>query len=155
MVLFMMKALKPFWIYWGLLTTGCILFYSIPMMSLLLFLILPVMLVIIPVWFVIVYLIGDAVSLKGSFDKIIQRIGISLLCTFLTVIPFPVVSWICDSMTWDHFYLTSLIGNFNDRPLWIVFAIHFFAFWIGEEMGHLAVKAEKEGHNKPENEEQH
>jgi hypothetical protein len=98
----MMKALMPFWIYWGLLATGCILFFAIPIMSLLL---------------------------------------------------FPVISWICDSVTWNHFHLTSLIRNFNDRPLWLVFAVHFFAFWIGAEIGHAALE-DKSEHNKPEEEQQ-
>lgn len=149
----MMKALMPFWIYWGLLATGCILFFAIPIMSLLLFLVLPMLLVIIPTWFVIVYLIGDAVSRRGNFDKIIQRIAMSLLCSFLTIMLFPVISWICGSVTWNHFPLTSLIRNFNDRPLWLVFAVHFFAFWIGAEIGHAALE-DKSEHNKPEEEQQ-
>lgn len=147
----MIKALIPFWIYWGLLVLGYLFFLYMP---LLFFLVLPMLLVIIPIWFVIVYLIGDAVSRRGNFRKISIRIGVSLLCSFFTIMLFPVSSWIYDTMQWDKFNLASLIRNFNEKPLWIMFAVHFFAFWTGEEMGHMAAKADEEAHNEPKAEEQ-
>lgn len=141
----MLKALIPFWIYWSLLVLGCILFFYMP---LLLFLFLPVMLVIIPTWLVIVYLIGDAVSKRGNLDKIRKRIALSFLCSFLTMILFPVGLWISDIIQWGHFSFSSLIRNFHDRTLWILFAIHFGVFWIGEEIGYAAVRANAEGNDK-------
>lgn len=146
----MIKALIPFWIYWGLLVLGCILFFCIPILPLILFIFLPMLLVIIPVWMVIVYLIGNAVSREGRINRISQRFVLSFLCSFLTIMLFPVGSWIYDGVQWDKFYLDSLIENFHDKPLWIMFAIHFFIFWIGEEMGNLAAKADREENNKPE-----
>ena len=140
----MLKALMPFWIYWGLLVLICILFLYMP---LLFFPFLPMLLVLVPAWFIVVYLIGDAVSRTGILNRITKRIGVSFLCSFFTILILPVGLWIEESIEWDKFYLDSLLNSFRDKSLWIIFAIHFFTFWIGEEMGNLAAKADEDKNN--------
>lgn len=133
----MKEALKPFWIYWGILFAGCILFFIYPVLFII---VLPVLLVIIPLWFGVVYMVGNAVQLRSGFDKISGRIAMAVLCTFLTVMIFPVCSWVDDIVKWNNFQLGSFANNFKDMTFWIAAFIHFLAFWIGEETGRLRDK---------------
>lgn len=130
----MLKTLKAFWIYWGLLVLGCIVFFLYPLLFIV---ILPMLLILIPIWIIVVYLIGNAVQRQSNTEKISKRIFLSLLCSFLTVLIFPVCSWVNDIVTWKKLYLDSFLGNFSDMSFWIMFAIHFLAFWAGEEIEHL------------------
>lgn len=95
------------------------------------------LLVLIPIWIIVVYLIGNAVQRKSNTEKISKRIAFSLLCSFLTVLIFPVCSWINDIVTWKKLFLDSFLRNFTDMSFWIMFVIHSLAFWAGEEIEHL------------------
>ena len=95
------------------------------------------LLFLIPVWIIVVYLIGNAVQKKSDLEKISQRIVFALFCSFLTTLIFPVCSWINDIVTWKKLYLDSFLRNFTDMSFWIMFAIHSLAFWAGEEIEHL------------------
>lgn len=123
--------LKPFWIYWGILISGCILFFICPLVFVVF---LPLLLIIILIWLVIVYMIGAAVQQRSGFDKIYKRIALSALCSCLVVVIFPVCSWIYDTVKWNELRLESFINNFKDLYLWILFALHFSSFWLGEEI---------------------
>ena len=43
----------------------------------------------------------------------------------------------------DRFHLESLVKNFEDAFLWIMFIIHFLAFWLGEEIKYLSGREPK------------
>lgn len=135
-----MYDLKPFLIYWGVLVLACVLFFICPLLGIL---ILPMLLIIIPVWLIIVYMIGNAVQRKSGLKQIRKRIVLSLLCAFLTTMIFPVGLWIYDAVKWNEFHLDSLIKNFEDMFLWIMFTIHFLAFWLGEEIEYLSNREHK------------
>lgn len=130
----MKEALRPFWIYWGVLFAGCILFFVCPILFIV---VLPVIFIVIPLWFSVVYMIGNAVQLRSGFDKISKRIAVSVLCTFLTVMIFPACLWVSDVVKWNDLQLDSFVNYFKDTVFWIAFFIHFFAFWLGEEMGRI------------------
>ena len=95
------------------------------------------LLVFIPIWIIVVYRIGSAVQKKSGSEKIRKRIALALFCSFLTVLIFPVCTWINDIVTWKKLYLDSFLGNFTDMSFWIMFAIHSLAFWAGEEIEHF------------------
>lgn len=137
----MCKALLPFWLYWGVLVCGCLLIFLCP---LLLFLILAMALLLVPVWLIIVYLVGNAVQRRSYLNRPDKRIALSFFCSLLTVLIFPVCSEIYDIIQWRTFHLSSFTAAFRDPVFRILFALHFFAFWTGEEMGRLAEKAEQE-----------
>ncbi len=44
---------------------------------------------------------------------------------------FPVGVWIYDAVKWNEVHLESLVKNFEDAFLWIMFIIHFFSFLAG------------------------
>ena len=129
----MLKALTPFWIYWGILIAGCILFFYIPLVF---FIFLPMLLVIIPVWALIVYQIGKAVQKKSGFEKMSSRILLSLFCTALTILIFPACSFVYDTIQWNRIHPGSFTNNFKDRAFWIISAVHFLIFWAAEESIH-------------------
>lgn len=79
----MLKALTPFWIYWGILIAGCILFFYMPLVF---FIFLPMLLVIIPVWALIVYQIGKAVQKKSGFEKMTPSNGTAFILALLPII---------------------------------------------------------------------
>ena len=130
-----MRALKPFWIYWGILMLGCILFFIFP---LILFVFFSVMILILPLWFVTVYLIGMGVQKRSRLPKAAQRMVLAFLCSLVSVLIFPMVSWIYDILRWHTIHIGSLIQSLNDWSLWIVFAVHSAAFWAGEETERLS-----------------
>lgn len=142
----MMRGLKPFWIYWGALIILCILFFIWP---LLFFVFLPVLLIIVSIGIGIVYMVGNAVQLRSGSDKIVKRIVLSAICTFLTVMIFPVCSWVYDAVRWNDLQLDSFANNFRDRTFWIAAFVHFLTFWIGEETGRIrdreVLNSEQEG----------
>ena len=137
----MIKTLIPFLVYWGVLVLGCILFFVCP---LLFFIMLPTLLVIVPVWFIVVYLIGNMVQQKSRLEGIGKRIILAFLCSALTIMIFPVGSGIYDILQWNKLHLISFINGFKDMFLWGVFAVHFLIFWIGEEVGHVATKGNED-----------
>lgn len=130
----MKEALKPFWVYWGILFAGCILFLICPLLFII---VLPVLLIIIPLWFGVVYMIGNAVQIRSGADRISRRMALAVLCTFLTVMIFPVCTWVDDIVRWKGLQLGSFVNNFKDMIFWIVSFIHFLVFWIGEETGRM------------------
>lgn len=130
-------ALLPFFIYWGVLVAVCIAFLACPVLFIV---ILPLLLVVVPLWLIAVYLIGDAVQRRSRLEGAARRMALSLLCSFLAIAVCPVGFWLYDAVKWNTFEVSSLVGNFNDRPLWIIFALHVLMFWAGEEIGHTATK---------------
>ncbi len=138
-------ALKPFWIYWGTLVGGCMLFLICPV---LLFVILPVILIMIPIGLIIIYFVGIKVQQRSRLNKVSQRIVLAFGCSFLIMAIFPVFFWVYDIVKWNEFHISSLIDNFRDRILWIEFVLNFFAFWIGEEIGRITHTAEGAAENK-------
>ena len=131
----LIRALKPFWIYWGLLVFGCIVFFMFP---LILFVFFSVIILILPLWFVTVYLIGMGVQKRSRLPKVAQRMVLAFLCSLVSVLVFPAGLWIDDILRWHTIHIDSLIRSLNDWPLWIVFAVHSAAFWAGEETEHLS-----------------
>lgn len=127
------KTLKPFWIYWGVLVFGCIVFFLYPLLFIVF---LPMLLFLIPLWIIVVYLIGNAVQRNSQSPDIRKRIFLSFFCSLFTVLIFPVGAWIYDIIRWNKFYFDSFLRNFTDKSFWIIFIIHFFVFWIGEESKH-------------------
>lgn len=133
----MLGALLPFFIYWGVLVAVCIAFLACPVLFIV---ILPVLLVIVPLWLIVAYLVGDAVQRRSGLPGAGRRLALSLLCSFLTISICPVGFWLYDAVEWRTFAISSLTGGFGDRLLWIAFALHALAFWAGEEIGHIAMK---------------
>ncbi|MDE5910001.1 MAG: hypothetical protein K2H52_14850 [Lachnospiraceae bacterium] len=134
----MIDAFKPFFIYWTILILGCILFFLCPLV---LFLFFPLLIIIIPTWAVIVYLIGNSVQQRSDLKGIGKRITASLLCSFLPTIILPIGFLLEDVIKWGTLHFK----YFTDPSLWITFAIHLFIFFIGMQTAHLMTKTD---HNK-------
>ncbi len=128
----MSGALRPFWIYWGVLMAGCILFFICP---LLIFLFFPVAFIAAALWLVIVYIVGNAVQRRSGLEKMSRRLALAFVCSFSVIMIFPVCSWVYELFKWNELRLSSLLNNFKDAVFWIGFVLHFFCFWIGEEVG--------------------
>ena len=131
----MIAAFKPFFIYWTILILGCILFFLCPLV---LFLFLPLLIIIIPTWAVIVYLIGNSVQQRSDLKGIGKRITASLLCSFLSTIILPIGFLLEDVIKWGTLHFK----YFTDPSLWITFAIHLFIFFIGMQTAHLMTKTD-------------
>lgn len=131
----LIKALTPFWIYWGSLLAGCILFFIFPGI---LFLFLPVAFIGVFIWAVIVYMVGGAVQKKTELKKIWGRAGISFVCSLMTTIIFPVCTLIDDFIKWNHFYWQRFLSDCTDPLFLIVLSVHFIIFWVGEELEYIS-----------------
>lgn len=129
----MINAFKPFFIYWSILILGCILFFLCPLA---LFLFFPLLIIIIPTWAVIVYLIGSSVQQRSDLKRIGKRITASFLCSFLSTIILPIAFLLDDAIKWGTLHLK----YFTDPSLWITFAIHLLIFFTGMQTAHLMTK---------------
>lgn len=127
-------ALKPFWIYFGILVAGCIIFFICP---LLLFLFLPLAFILVFVWIVIVFLIGSEVQQRLKLGTLGKRIALAFLCSLIVLMIFPVGFEIYDFIEYQRFSITDFLEELVEIPFWIAFAVHSAAFWAGEEFGRI------------------
>lgn len=140
----MRKKLMPFWIYFVLFVIGDILCLAFPFLYILM---LPMLLVIVPVWMVVAYLIGSAVQQRSEGNNIISRIVVAFLCSFSIAMVFPVSAELRNMIKWGSFHFDSLCYVFTDGFWWTCFVMHFLLFWIGEEVKHYG-----QGHEKADQE---
>ncbi len=129
----MIDTFKPFLIYWTVLILGCLFFFLCPFI---LFLLFPLLIIIIPTWAVIVYLIGSSIQQRSALKGIGKRIATSCLCSLLTILVLPTAFLLEDAISWG----TIRFKYFTDPSLWITFAIHFFIFLAGMQTAHLMPK---------------
>lgn len=134
----------PFWIYFILFVIGDVLCLVFPFLYIL---ILPMLLIIVPVWMVVAYLIGSAVQQRSEGNNIIRRIAVAFLCSFFIAMVFPVSAELRDMIKWGGFDFSSLYYVFTDGFWWTCFVVHFLLFWIGEEVEHCG-----QGHKKADQE---
>ncbi len=104
----------------------------------------PIALVCVIIWIVIVYLVGSAVQKRTQLRKIGGRVGVSFVCSLMAIMIFPVSVLIDDYIRWNKLYLEHFLDNCTDVIAFIILAIHFFVFWIGEEMQWLETRMEKD-----------
>jgi hypothetical protein len=135
------KALIPFWIYFGSLVIGDILFFICP---LILFLFFPIALLCVILWIVIVYLVGNAVQKRTRQNKLWKRAGTAFVCSSLVVLIFPASVLIDDYIKWNRWYLGNFLDSFTDITVVMILVIHILVFWIGEEMQRLEARTKKE-----------
>lgn len=93
----MIDTFKPFLIYWTVLILGCLFFFLCPFI---LFLLFPLLIIIIPTWAVIVYLIGSSIQQRSALKGIGKRIATSCLCSLLTILVLPTAFLLEDAISW-------------------------------------------------------
>lgn len=124
------KGLWPFYIYWGILLMGCILFFWQPVFFLLLF---SVSLILLFAWAVLVFLVGEAMQRRVRLFGRRVRFLTALLCTALTVLIFPSCSFVYGFLKGGKLKFSEFGNCFTDMVFWIVFLIHFLLLWGGME----------------------
>ena len=137
----MRKKLMPFWIYFGVFVAGDVLCLAFPFLIILM---LPMLLVVVPVWMVVAYLIGSAVQQRSEGNNIISRIAVAFLCSFFIAMVLPVSMELREMIKWGSFNLSSLYYIFTDGFWWTEFIVHFLLFWTGEEVAYRRVKNDNE-----------
>lgn len=129
----MRKKLMPFWIYFVLFVIGDVLCLVFPFLYIFM---LPMLLIIVPLWMIVAYLIGSAVQQRCVENNIISRIVVAFLCSFSIVMVFPVSMELRNMIKWGNFDFGSLCYIFTDGFWWACLVVHFLLFWIGEEVKH-------------------
>ena len=140
----MRKKLTPFWIYFVLFVIGNVLCLAFPFLYIFM---LPMLLIIVPLWMVVAYVIGNAVQQRCGENNIIRRIVVAFLCSFSIAMVFPVSAELRNMIKWGSFHFDSLCYVFTDGFWWTCFVLHFLLFLIGEEVKHYG-----QGHEKADQE---
>lgn len=136
----MRKKLMPFWIYFVLLVIGNVLCQAFPFLYIFM---LPMLLIIVPVWIAVAYLIGSAVQQRSEENNLVSRITVAFLCSFSIAMVYPVGTELKNMIQWGRFHFDSLCYIFTDGFWWFGFIVHFLFFWLGEELEHYEQRQKK------------
>ncbi len=100
-------------IFFVLLAMENAAFQAFPIFYMFLLLILPVLVVIGPLWIIIVYLIGKRVQQRSENNNMVSRITVALLCSFAVLMVFPLERGLRDLMKWGHADLDFFTDGFG------------------------------------------